>query len=99
MRKFKVLECKQSRVVGDVKKQTTAEGAVRSYVVYRKEDAGDNGWYPGAYGHERIKVGDILEIEGEMADKAARNPMFEEVFESKVAPKKKVGRPKKKVAA
>ena len=32
-----------------------------------------------AYGHENIKVGDVLEINGPLADKARRNPMFREV--------------------
>lgn len=101
MRKFKVLKCKQSRIVYDVKKAKTAEGAVRTYKVYREEQAGENGWWPGAYGYEKIKEGDILELEGHLADKAASNPMFEEVFDKpkvESPPKKKVGRPKKKVA-
>lgn len=33
----------------------------------------------GAYGHDNIKVGDVLEINGPLADKARRNPMFREV--------------------
>lgn len=33
----------------------------------------------GAYGHENIKVGQVLEINGPLADKARRNPMFKEL--------------------
>lgn len=43
-----------------------------------------------AYGHEGIAVGDVIELEGTSADKAANNPDFKELD----APKKR-GRPKK----
>lgn len=118
MRKFKVLQCKQTRIVKEPKKVKTPEGAVRTVWFSREEKAGENGWWPGAYGHEKIKEGDILELEGFRAEKAANNPQFEEVFEPAIEPankqveppedqavkpvkkvaKKKVGRPKKKVA-
>ena len=58
-------------------------------------------WYPGAYGHRAIKKGDVLEIGGHLADKAANNPDFEEVFEKKAEKKvetpvkRKPGRPRK----
>jgi len=72
--------------------------------VEKKKRRGKFGWVwveqevtecisPGAYGHEDIKVGDILEINGHLADKARRNPMFEEVKEvSKKKTKKKASK-------
>lgn len=44
---------------------------------------------PGAYGHEDIHVGDVLEINGQMADKARSNTkFFKEVFPDKKKSKK-----------
>ena len=55
-------------------------------------------WTPGAYGHEDIRVGDVIDLDGHLADKAAMNPDFEEVFEAPpIAKKKKRGRPRKVV--
>ena len=92
MRKFKVLKCKQTKMVEERKSFRNGDGTMSAYVSYREVKAGEDGWYPGAYGVEKIKEGDIIELEGDLADKCANNPHFEEVFE---APKKKVGRPKK----
>ena len=33
----------------------------------------------GAYGHENIKTGDVIELEGFFAEKARNNPDFAEV--------------------
>lgn len=55
---------------------------------------------PGAYGHENIKVDEVYEINGRLAEKARRNTeYFTEVKEAKVQPiakakKKPRGRPK-----
>lgn len=44
---------------------------------------------PGAYGHENIEVGQVLEINGPLADKAARNrEYFKAVDKPKPAKKK-----------
>lgn len=104
MRKFRVLHCPQTRKVFDIKSRRDKDGNKISYKVWREEQAGENGWWPGAYGHEKIKEGDILELEGRRADKAAANPQFEEVFDTPVeikepVVKKKRGRPRKKNAA
>lgn len=98
MRKFKVVNCKQVRLVSEKKKRRDDNGNLVTYTVFSEQKAGDedkNGdvWYPGAYGHEKIKVGDILDLEGVRADKAANNPDFEEVFDEPA--KRKPGRPKK----
>ena len=107
MRKFRVLHCAQKRTVFDIKTRRDDNGNKISYKVYREEQAGENDWWPGAYGHEKIKEGDILELEGRIADKAAANPQFEEVFPKAEKPveakepvvKKKRGRPRKKANA
>ncbi len=103
MRKFKVLHCKQQMTQRELRHGRTKEGAMYAYEVEHVVKAGEkklNGevWYPGAYGHEKIKAGDILELQGRIADKAAANPQFEEVFaEPQVTKKKKRGRPRKVV--
>ena len=91
MRKFRILNCKQERTLKYYKKGRRDDGSVYSFPVFKKIKAGEkdlagNVWYPGAYGHEKIKEGDIIELEGHLADKAATNPDMEEV---------KPGRPKK----
>lgn len=98
MRKFKVIKCKQTRTVSEIKKRRDDNGNLVTYTVYSEQKAGEKDklgdvWYPGAYGHERIKEGDIIELEGYRADKAANNPHFEEVKDAPV--KKKRGRPPK----
>lgn len=98
MRRFKVIRCRMKKMVCDIKDSLDKHGHPFSYKAYREVKAGEDGWYPGAYGHENIKVGDILDIEGHLADKAAANPDFEEVFDIEEKPtvkKKKPGRPKK----
>ena len=95
MRKFKVLKVVESITRMSIKTGKTKEGTSYSYPVYREVKRGDEGWFPGAYGHENIHVGDVIELIGELADKAAANPDFEEVFEE---PKRKPGRPKKEAA-
>jgi len=62
------------------------------------EDKAGDGWSPGAYGHTNIKEGDILDIDGFLADKAANNPDFEEVFEEPVKVEKPVVKKAKKKA-
>ena len=97
MRKFKVLKCVETITRRSKKIAKKPSGETYAYVVYREVNRGDEGWYPGAYGHENIHVGDIIELDGHLADKAARNPDFEEVFEApKVEVVKKKRRKKKR---
>ena len=103
MRKFKVLDVKESITKCEMKKRKTADGNWVTFPVYREVKRGEEGWYPGAYGHEDIHKGDVIELDGHLADKCAANPQFEEVFDEpepvkKKVAKKKPGRPKKKVA-
>lgn len=98
MRKFKVLHCKQSKLKRELKHRRDHNDNLVPYEVFREVKAGEEGWWPGAYGHEKIKEGDILELEGYRADKAANNPQFEEVFdepETSEVVSGKPGRPKK----
>lgn len=102
MRKFKVVKCPQVKQVNEPKSFQTEGGAWVTVKNVREIKAGEKGlngetWYPGAYGHRAIKNGDVLEIGGHLADKAANNPDFEEVFEKKVEEpvKRKPGRPRK----
>ncbi len=81
MRKFKVLNCKTEVQVGEIKRYRDNDGNMREIMQYRKVKAGEKGFNPSAYGHEGIKVGDVLEIDGHLADKAANNPDFEEVLD------------------
>ena len=102
MRKFEVLRCKQERTLKYYKKGRRDDGSVYSYAVFKTIKAGEkdlagNVWLPGAYGHEGIKEGDIIELEGHLADKAATNPDLKEIKETPV--KKKRGRPRKADAA
>ena len=98
MRKFKVLKCKQTRLKSERRTSRDSNGNLTSYMVYSEEKAGE-GWSPGAYGHEGIKEGDILDIDGVLADKAANNPDFEEVFEEPVKAEKPVVKKKAKKKA
>lgn len=98
LRKFKVVNCPQEKTVARQKKAINDAGATYTYTVYSTVKAGEKGqngevWYPNAYGHRAIKEGDIIELGGRMADKAAANPDFEEVKE---APEKKVTKKAKK---
>ena len=43
------------------------------------QDEVDKTFQANAYGHEDINVGDVLEINGHLAEKARRNPYFKEV--------------------
>lgn len=95
MRKFEVLKCQESIQVGTPKVMKSPEGTNYTIIQWRKVSAGEpknNGelWYPNAYGVEKIKVGDVIEINGGLADKAAKNPDFKEIKE-----KRGPGRPKK----
>ena len=99
MRKFRILKCPQEKTISYLKKGRKEDGSVYSYTVYKDLVAGEkdlNGevWYPGAYGHERVKEGDIIELDGHLAMKAAANPDFEEVT-NETEQKRKPGRPKK----
>ena len=96
MRKFKVLECKQSKLATRRKTRRDDSDNLVTYNVYYEVQAGEEGWWPGAYGVEKIKEGDVIELQGHFADKAAKNPAFEEVFDEPV--KRKPGRPKKDAA-
>lgn len=102
MRKFKVLKCTQTREIRDLRKVKTGDGVYRTVTFTRTIEAGEEGWWPGAYGHEKIKEGDILELDDYFAEKAEKNTeYFQEVFDEpklESPPKKKVGRPKKAAA-
>lgn len=101
MRKFKVLNCKTEKIAYKRMSRRDENDNLVWFNQYYTVNAGEqdhkgNTWYPGAYGNENIKVGDIIEVEEHLADKAARNPDFEEVVEEVSAPvKKKRGRPPK----
>lgn len=102
LRKFRVVRCPQKKIIYKLKTARDDAGTKYTYKEYKEIKAGEKDhrgevWEPGAYGHRGIKPGDIIELGGRMADKAAANPDFEEIKEVKEAPKKKVGRPKKKV--
>lgn len=95
MRKFRVVKCPQTRILKYIKHGKRDDGSVYAYPVFKEIKAGEkdlagNVWYPGAYGVEGIKEGDVIELDGELARKAASNPALEEV---------KPGRPKKQDAA
>lgn len=94
MRYFKVLNCPQSKVIQKHVRFKTDSG-MASRVEYREVQAGEEGWWPGAYGHEKIKEGDVLPLDGRLADKASRNDAFEEVDK----PVKKAKKKAKKNAA
>lgn len=97
MRKFKVLKCPQVKIVTEMKRIKTEAGFANVSFSHEikagEKDRRGEIWYPGAYGHRAIKEGDILEIGGHLADKAAANPQFEEVKDAPV--KRKPGRPRK----
>lgn len=104
MRYFEVLEVATKKRVAELVVLRDKDGNPIRRTDYRWVNAGEEGWYPGAYGHEKIKKGDILPIDGPLADKAAKNPAFKEVDDpKKAAPKeeekplfkKKRGRPRK----
>lgn len=48
---------------------------------------------PGAYGHERLTVGDIIEIKGRFMEKARANPMFREIRDKEVDAKEPTAKP------
>lgn len=97
MRKFEVLNCKMEKTVVDYKTIKDADGNKVRVPMYRTVKAGEEGWYPGAYGKENIKVGDVLEFddadefEARMAAKCAKNTKdFKEIRRAGRPPKNKI---------
>ena len=97
MRKFKVLKCKTTVKQPERRTGRDSDGNVYSYVVYC-EKGEKEGFFPGAYGVEKIKVGQIIELNAHLAEKAANNPDFEEVFLVEAPKKVSKKKSKKKVA-
>lgn len=77
MAKFKVLRCTTEETYIERKHVKNKQG---NNVLIEREVTREIS--PAAYGHENIKVGDVLEITGHLAAKARRNPDFEEVSDT-----------------
>ena len=86
MAKFEVLYLDNVKVI---RPRSTGRSAVVSRPFKKLSERGALGSFQetievsaGAYGHENIKVGDVLEINGPQTEKARKNPMFREVTEA-----------------
>ena len=81
MRSFEVLRCPQVKIDQKLVSGKREDGSRYGYIQYKEIKAGEkcfNGetWYPGAYGVSPVKVGDVIKLNGHLADKAAANPAF-----------------------
>lgn len=84
MAKFEVMHLDNEKVVRKTRSTGRPEVMSRPFQLLSEHGSGRGLQQTvlvsaGAYGHENIEIGQVLEINGSLADKARRNPMFQEV--------------------